>query len=432
MGAQFIRIENFSRKKDKGGRTVGFVLAEARREPGASTHVENPGEPVVVFGQDPAEIETAHNQAVEAARETNVAGKTRKIRVDQHTLLTAVASHPALVADMKNEEKQFEVEAWIKNTVSWMQQKWGEDLKGVVLHLDEPHPHLHAFIIPDNLRARELHPGVTAKREEVARSLASGDDSKTANRRGDRAYKAAMRVFLDDYHQKVGLSSGLLRDGPRRARLSRGEYLAAKAAAKNLADLMSKNQELKEKLEKNSQRYREAVSQMKERAAAWAAAAAEAKAKADQEQARVAALPKTVAGKLGLAWRVGRQVLKKVNLGEQRKEAAERESLVRRIKKAAVQAARKEVRGEVEALRAEAEAAKKRESVWDNKAKKMEEKLGRVLEDNANLEESIKKLAREALAAEAAQKKAEAEREKFRGLWAEAANARTAQSLARR
>jgi hypothetical protein len=432
MGAQFIRIECFSRKPDKGGRTVGFVLGEARREPSASTHVENPGVPVVVFGKDPAEIEEDHNQAVEAARETNVAGKTRKIRVDQHTLLTAVASHPALVVDMKNDEKQIEVEAWIKNTVAWMQQKWGDDLRGVVLHLDEAHPHLHAFIIPENLRARELHPGVEAKKAEVARALGSGDDSKTANKRGDRAYKAAMRSFLDHYHQKVGLSAGLLRDGPKRARLSRGEYLAAKAAAKNLADLMAQNEEMRLKIERNSRRYKEVVGQMKERAAQWAAAAAVAKSKADSEQARVAALPQTVAGKLALAWRVGRQMMKKVNLSEQQKQAAERQSLVHRIKKAAVQAARKEVGGEVEALRAEAEAAKKRESVWERRAIKMEEKLGRVLEDNANLEESTKKLAREALAAEAAQKKAEAERETFRGLWAEAANSRTAQSLARR
>lgn len=432
MGAQFIRVECYSRKPDKGGRTVGFVLGEARREPRASTHVENPSQPVVIFGQDPGAIEREHDTAVEAARETNAVGKTRKIRVDQHTLLTAVASHPALVADMAAEEKQLEVEAWIKNTVSWMQQKWGEDLKGVVLHLDEPHPHVHAFIIPKDLRARQLHPGVTAKREEVARSLASGDDSKTANKKGDRAYKAAMRQFLTDYHQKVGLAAGLLRDGPRRARLSRGEYLAAKAAAKNLADLMEKNDELKQKLERNSQRYREAVGQMKERAAQWAAAAAEAKSKADAEQARVAALPQTVAGKLALAWRVGRQALKKVNLGEQRKEAAERESLVRRIKKAAVQAARKEVGGEVEALRAEAAAACKKEELMRKKAEKMAERLEKMSGDAGNVEDHNRKLLRELGQAEAKIRQVEAEREKLRALWVEAANSRTAQSLARR
>jgi hypothetical protein len=432
MGAQFIRIECYSRKADKGGRTVGFVLGEARREPSASTHVENPGVPVVVFGKDPAAIEAEHDHAVEAARETNSAGKTRRIRVDQHTLLTAVASHPALVVDMKNEEKQLEVESWIKNTVSWMQQKWGDDLKGVVLHLDEAHPHLHAFIIPENLKARELHPGVTAKREEVARALGSGDDSKTANRRGDRQYKAAMRLFLDDYHQKVGLGAGLLRDGPKRARLSRAEYLAQKVVAKNVAALMSKNEEMKEKLERNSQRYREIQLKMKERAAAWAAAAAEAKSKADQEQARLAALPKTVAGKLGLAWRIGRQVLKKVNLGEQQKEAAERQGLVKRIKKAALEVARKEVGGEVETLRAEAEAAQKREELLRRKAEKMAERMEKMSGDAGNLEDHNRKLLRELGQAEAKIRHVEAEREKIRGMWIEAANARTSQSLARR
>lgn len=432
MGAQFIRIENFSRKKDKGGRTVEFVLAEARREPSASTHVENPGQPVVVFGKDPAEIEEDHNLAVEAARETNVAGKTRKIRVDQHTLLTAVASHPALVIDMKNEEKQLEVEAWIKNTVAWMQQKWGDDLKGVVLHLDEPHPHLHAFIVPGNLRARDLHLGVMAKKEEVARALAGGDDSKTANKKGDRAYKAAMRSFLDDYHQRVGLAAGLLRDGPKRARLSRGEYLAQKAVAKNVAALMSKNEELKEKLERNSQRYREIQLKMKDRAAAWAAAAAEAKSKADQEQARLAAMPKTVAGKLGFAWRVGRAVIKKVNLGEQQKEAAEHQGLVKRIKKAALQAARKEVGGEVEALRAKAEAAQKSSETWQRRAEKAEDRIEKTRAESINIEDQNRKLMVDLLKAESKISTVEAERDKLRGLFVEAANSRTAQSLARR
>ena len=303
---------------------------------------------------------------------------------------------------------------------------------GNALHLDEAHPHIHAFIVPKNLRARELHPGVTAKREEVARALAGGDDSKTANKKGDRAYKAAMRSFLDDYHQKVGLSAGLLRDGPKRARLSRGEYLAAKAAAKNLADLMVKNQEMRVKIERNSQRYREIVGQMKERAAAWAVAAAEAKSRADAEQARLAALPKTVAGKLGLAFRIGRQVVRKMNLGEQQKQAAERQSLVHRIKKAAVQAARKEVGGEVEALRADAAAARKKEELMRKKAEKMAERLEKMSGDAGNVEDHNRKLLRELGQAEAKIRQVEAEREKLRALWVEAANARTAQSLERR
>jgi hypothetical protein len=189
-GPQFIRIETFSRKADKGGRTVSFVLREARREADSSTHVAAPGEPVIVFGEDPAQIEAGHDAALDVATETNSAGKTRKIRIDQHTLLTCVASHPYLTQDVKNDpEKQIEFEKWAAETVNYMKQKWGDELKGVVLHTDEAHPHLHAFIVPKNLRARDLHPGVVAKKAEFARAIAAGDDTKAANKKGDRAYR---------------------------------------------------------------------------------------------------------------------------------------------------------------------------------------------------------------------------------------------------
>jgi chromosome segregation ATPase len=208
--------------------------------------------------------------------------------------------------------------------------------------------------------------------------------------------------------------------------------LAAKAAAKNLADLMAKNEEMRLKIERNSRRYKEVVGQMKERAAQWAAAAAQAKSRADQEQARLSAVPKTVAGKLGLAWRIGRAVIKKVNLAEQQKEAAERQGLVKRIKKAALEVARKEVGGEVETLRAEAEAAQKREELLRRKAEKMAERMEKMSGDAGNLEDHNRKLIRELGQAEAKIRQVEAEREKIRGMWIEAANARTSQSLARR
>jgi hypothetical protein len=273
---------------------------------------------------------------------------------------------------------------------------------------------------------------VVAKKAEFARAIAAGDDTKAANKKGDRAYREAMRGFLTEYHQKVGMKSSLLRDGPKRARLSRAEYLGAKEAAKNLAETLEKNEALRNEIENSAQRYREALGKMKERAAQWAAAAAEAKSRADAEQARLAALPKTVVGKLGLAWRIGRAVIKKVNLGEQQKEAAAHQGLVKRIKKAALQAARKEVGGQVEALRASTMAAQKREELLRRKAEKMAERLEKISGDAGNIEDHNRKLIRELGQAEAKIRQVEAEREKLRGLWAEAANSRTAQSLARR
>lgn len=424
-GPQFLRIESYSRKGDKGGRTVSFVMREARREPDSSTHVLEPGQPVTIFGQDPAAIEREHDAAVEAARETNSAGRTRKIRVDQHTLLTCVASHPYLTADVKKDPlKQVEFEKWAAETVNYMKQKWGDELKGVVLHVDEAHPHLHGFIVPKNLRARDLHPGVTAKKQEFARATAEGHDTKTANKLGDRAYKAAMRQFLTDYHQKVGMRSALLRDGPKRARLSRAEYLGAKEAAKNLSETLEKNEALRHQIENSTQRYREAIAKAKESARAWSAAAEQAKARADAEAARLDRMPRTLAGRLARGWQVGRQVLKSVRLDNEKKERAARQSLIQRIKKAAAAEARRDVAGKIESLSGQAAQAKSQAERLEKITKGLEGRLGRANETEKTLKDQNKRLAADLRYANEKIGQVEAEREKFRGMWAEADNAR--------
>ena len=424
-GPQFIRIETFSRKADKGGRTVSFVLREARREPDSSTHVAAPGEPVIVFGEDPAQIEAGHDAALDVATETNSAGKTRKIRIDQHTLLTCVASHPYLTQDVKNDpEKQIEFEKWAAETVNYMKQKWGDELKGVVLHADEAHPHLHAFIVPKNLRARDLHPGVVAKKAEFARAIAAGDDTKAANKKGDRAYREAMRGFLTEYHQKVGMKSSLLRDGPKRARLSRAEYFGAKEAAKNLAETLEKNEALRNEIENSAQRYREAIVKAKESARAWSAAAEQAKAKADAEAARLDRMPRTLAGRLARGWQVGRQVLKAVRLDDEKREKAERQSLIQRLRKAARAEARSEVAGQIESLSGEAAQAKSQAERMGKLAKGLEGRLGRAHETEKKLRDQNKKLAAELREAQQRNGQVEAEREKFRGMWAESDNSK--------
>lgn len=424
-GPQFIRIETFSRKADKGGRTVSFVLREARREADSSTHVVTPGEPVTIWGVDPAAIEAAHDAALDGATETNSAGKTRKIRIDQHTLLTCVASHPYLTQDVKNDpEKQIEFEKWAAETVNYLKEKWGDELRGVVLHTDEAHPHLHGFIVPRNLRARDLHPGVTAKKQEFARATAEGHDTKTANKLGDRAYKAAMREFLTDYHQKVGMKSALLRDGPKRARLSRSEYIGSKQAAKNLAETLEKNEALSHQIENSSQRYREAILKAKESARAWSAAAEQAKARADAEAARLDRMPRTMAGRLARGWQVGRQVLKSVRLDNEKKERAERQSLIQRIRKAARAEARREVAGQIESLSAEVARAKGQAERMGKLAEGLQGRLDKAHQAGNTLREQNKKTAADLREANEKIGKVEAEREKFRGMWAESDNSK--------
>lgn len=252
MSFQFVHLETYARKPDAKGRSTGFVLAEARRDPAASIHVSVPRTPVVVYGVDPEQVESLHDAAADAARTMPKNGKPRKIRVDQHTLLTVVASHPYTIAEVHSDpKKRVEVDRWEELTVAWLQERYGDALVSVVRHEDESHWHLHAYILPRvlGMRAVALHPGQMAKAEVMAAGPDADEDSKTLNRRGDKAYRAAMRAWQDSYFEAVGVKCGLTRLGPARRRLTRAEWQAERTQAKALRASLDRADAIKRKVE---------------------------------------------------------------------------------------------------------------------------------------------------------------------------------------
>ena len=77
-----------------------------------------------------------------------------------------------------------------------------------------------------------LHPGRTAKKA-FHEAHKDGEDRKAVAKAGNKAYCDAMRGWQDGYYEGVFDLAGLMRYGPRRARLSTSEYrrhAAAKAA----------------------------------------------------------------------------------------------------------------------------------------------------------------------------------------------------------
>lgn len=233
MAYQFIHLETHSRK-GRDGRSVDFILAEAERRPDACLHVAQPSPPETVFGVGVHEVRRLHDERAATATATTKGGKSRRIRMDQNTLLTVVASHPETM-DMTRADPTVAsaVRDWEARTVAWLRGQYGPTLVSVVRHVDEGHPHLHAFILPDDpaMRAGRLHPGQEAKAGIVAAGTIEGEDNKGLNRRGDAAYRAAMRDWQDSYWQAVGLPSGLTRLGPGRRRLTRAEWQAEKVQA---------------------------------------------------------------------------------------------------------------------------------------------------------------------------------------------------------
>lgn len=234
MSFQFAHVETYSRKGSvKGGGSVKWVLAEARRDEGACPHVAQSSEPKQVYGCTLYELETLHDELCGVVRYEVSGNKTRAVRVDQHTLFTVVCSYPVPMDDvLKNSDEQCRLEQWMALNLEWMKSEYGDNLKSIIFHDDEQFPHIHAYVLPDDLRCRNLHAGVQAKEAVMKAEPEPHEDSKAHNKRGDKAYRAAMSQWQDRYFEKVGLPSGLTRLGPGKRRLSREGWMAEQTAVK--------------------------------------------------------------------------------------------------------------------------------------------------------------------------------------------------------
>lgn len=245
-GPQFFHLQSFSRKANPAGQSVDQILAEAARVPQFSVHVASPSAPRVIAGLPPAEIKRRHDAMVAAGRITvtlaDGSTKKRGIRKDRHTLLTCVASHPLLSSQVQADaDARQKYTTWVEYNLAYFQKLFGDKLMGVVEHLDEEHPHLHAFVLPiddPTCSARDLNPAWCAKTEAEATAREAGHDPKAAVKFGNVAYKARARDLQDEYHREVGIAAALTRLGPKRERLSRAQWRTRKAAAERDAQLL--------------------------------------------------------------------------------------------------------------------------------------------------------------------------------------------------
>lgn len=259
MSYQFAHLETYSRKsptspknqKEKGKKgakqkaskiNTKQVFDEADRVQGNTPHIQAPEPPTLVYGQSLEATRQEHDQRAETTRQTQKNGVSRGIRNTQATLMTGVLSHPGEVDGWSSDD----VQKWEKLSVQWLKNEYGDQLKTVVRHDDESHPHLHFYVIPDNpeMKANELHPGFLAKQEALKNGLSNKD--------ADKKYKEAMKEWQDSYFEKVASKCGLSRLGPGRKRTPRDEHLKNKA---------SKQLEQKEEIERKElfQKQNEAI-----------------------------------------------------------------------------------------------------------------------------------------------------------------------------
>jgi hypothetical protein len=230
----FIHCQSFSQKPNQAGQCVVQVIGEGLRSGEYHPHVEHSKPPLPVFG-NPMVFRQLHDDHV-AQRRTQVVkdGRVseRAIRADRHTLFTLVASYPTPTTAVEgSSEELVRFKRWVDLTVAWVQEQYADQLKAAFAHIDEKYPHLHFWLLPDDPSADAtlLHPGKVAKKEIEARLKSEGAPPREAVAAGNRALKTAMREWIDDYHRVVGAPLGMRRDGPKRRRLSRGQYQAEQA-----------------------------------------------------------------------------------------------------------------------------------------------------------------------------------------------------------
>lgn len=295
-GFQFVHFGAFSRKGNKHGQSTDFIFGEVERRPDASLHVHNPSPPEIVFGLPISDVRALHDERALAAKDVMKNGKTRAIRSTQQTLATVIASHPYTVAEVRADtSKAAEVAEWEGRTVQWLKNQFGSQLVSVVRHTDERYCHLHCYILPENpmMKAAAIHPGHIAKAAVIAEGHRPGEDDKALNKRGDKAYRAAMRDWQDQYHQHVGAPCGLTRIGPQVRRLRRAEWQAEIQAAQALknslaraASVDAKRDEFVSQTKQEANRFRE---QTRQQASALLASAKESAAAIQADAAKIAA-----------------------------------------------------------------------------------------------------------------------------------------------
>jgi len=168
MAFQFVHVSVHAREKPKKqgkGKdrkwTVRDIAGEVERRPENSPHIVGPKEPIVVFGIKATEAAMEAERRAEQSKD--VSG--RKIRKDTPIMLSGVASHPVTVDQLVAPASKRSYDSWKRDTLAWLKEKYGSSLLSVVEHLDEKHPHLHFYAVPNagnGFNAKQLHDGFAA------------------------------------------------------------------------------------------------------------------------------------------------------------------------------------------------------------------------------------------------------------------------------
>jgi hypothetical protein len=228
---QFIHMEAYSlRANQQGGknakfnkevkaRTVSEVLGEVLRKEGFCNHIQEPEAPGVLYG-DLNNIEADCKTYHQKHKNIDKNGKAKALRSDANVLIAGVVSLEGI------KENYDDWDQYKTDVVEYLKEKYEDNLAAVVEHTDEENPHLHFYLVPKiGQKLDELHDGKNAVLELKKK------EPKALKGKQNKAYIEAMRVFQDDFYNKVSKKYGLAKIGPARDRVSRKIYFEQKKSA---------------------------------------------------------------------------------------------------------------------------------------------------------------------------------------------------------
>lgn len=252
QGYQFAHIEVYSAKGAPGGQakkkngqrawTAQEILDEAERLELASMHVEHGGPPPQIIPGDVADFQSLRKAQTKASstqetfpyteKDGSKSKRKRKLRADAASLYTCIVSLPVLTEDALADPKLKSDCMKVIGSAMEHERKRLEGLGGRmmigVVHWDEKNVHVHFYgLDPARGRVDHLHPGRAAK--TAFHATHAGKSGKDIRKAANAAYCDALRGWQNDLHRDVFSGAGLLRYGPGRVRLSRGDYNKLKA-----------------------------------------------------------------------------------------------------------------------------------------------------------------------------------------------------------
>ncbi len=228
MGYQFIHYNKYNCKKAIG------IIAEVMRTPGFCSHVEkkplDPKPPIIHFVDEKTLLalpSALAEQVKGTRREYMLNGKkvSRGLRADSLVLMAGVVSFPRELAEDSPSMWDFAK----RKTIEKLKREYGSQLIAVLEHTDEPHPHLHFYVVPDDLDMEKICVALQASNSVDPKRKASTKKARKAEE------IAALQRFQDRWHEEVMADCGLARYGPKRQRVSRAEWKAQQFLSKQQA-----------------------------------------------------------------------------------------------------------------------------------------------------------------------------------------------------